>query len=110
MKEFGLTYFGMDDKRQGIVHIIGPENGFTLPGSTVVCGDRSVPPAVHLPCESRQLRPASASPPLRGPARAAQPRMLCSRDPPFNSFQPLAAARLHPPYHMIHCTLPLPAK
>lgn len=36
---FGLTYFGMDDKRQGIVHIIGPEQGFTLPGSTIVCGD-----------------------------------------------------------------------
>lgn len=39
MKEFGLTYFGMGDKRQGIVHIIGPEQGFTLPGTTVVCGD-----------------------------------------------------------------------
>ncbi|KAJ3040241.1 3-isopropylmalate dehydratase, partial [Rhizophlyctis rosea] len=37
--EFGLTYFGMDDKRQGIVHVIGPEQGFTLPGTTVVCGD-----------------------------------------------------------------------
>ncbi|KAI9785300.1 MAG: 3-isopropylmalate dehydratase [Geoglossum umbratile] len=39
VKEFGLTYFGLDDKRQGIVHIIGPEQGFTLPGTTVVCGD-----------------------------------------------------------------------
>ncbi|KAL1992108.1 hypothetical protein VTN49DRAFT_4140 [Thermomyces lanuginosus] len=39
VKEFGLTYFGMDDDRQGIVHIIGPEQGFTLPGTTVVCGD-----------------------------------------------------------------------
>ena len=39
MKEFGLTYFGLGDKRQGIVHIIGPEQGFTLPGTTVVCGD-----------------------------------------------------------------------
>ncbi|KAI9045851.1 3-isopropylmalate dehydratase LEU1 [Aspergillus affinis] len=39
VKDFGLTYFGMDDKRQGIVHIIGPEQGFTLPGTTVVCGD-----------------------------------------------------------------------
>jgi len=39
VKEFGLAYLGMDDKRQGIVHIIGPENGFTLPGTTVVCGD-----------------------------------------------------------------------
>jgi len=39
VEEFGLTYFGLDDKRQGVVHIIGPEQGFTLPGSTVVCGD-----------------------------------------------------------------------
>ncbi|KAJ2995584.1 3-isopropylmalate dehydratase [Globomyces sp. JEL0801] len=39
VKEFGLTYFGMDDKRQGVVHVIGPEQGFTLPGTTVVCGD-----------------------------------------------------------------------
>ena len=39
VEEFGLTYFGMDDRRQGVVHIIGPEQGFTLPGTTVVCGD-----------------------------------------------------------------------
>ena len=37
--EFGITYFDMDDKRQGIVHIVGPEQGFTLPGTTIVCGD-----------------------------------------------------------------------
>merc|ERR1719221_165884 len=39
VKDFGLTYFGMDDARQGIVHVIGPEQGFTLPGVTMVCGD-----------------------------------------------------------------------
>ena len=39
VKTFNLTYFGLGDKRQGIVHIIGPEQGFTLPGTTVVCGD-----------------------------------------------------------------------
>lgn len=39
VKAFKLTYFGLGDKRQGIVHIIGPEQGFTLPGTTVVCGD-----------------------------------------------------------------------
>ncbi|KAL5348376.1 3-isopropylmalate dehydratase [Pseudogymnoascus australis] len=39
VKKFGITYFGLADKRQGIVHIIGPEQGFTLPGTTVVCGD-----------------------------------------------------------------------
>jgi 3-isopropylmalate/(R)-2-methylmalate dehydratase large subunit len=38
-KTFGLTYFNMNDKRQGIVHVIGPEQGATLPGMTVVCGD-----------------------------------------------------------------------
>ena len=39
VKEFGVAYFGIQDQRQGIVHIIGPEQGFTLPGTTVVCGD-----------------------------------------------------------------------
>jgi 3-isopropylmalate/(R)-2-methylmalate dehydratase large subunit len=38
-RDFGVRYFGMDDIRQGVVHIIGPEQGFTLPGMTVVCGD-----------------------------------------------------------------------
>jgi len=38
-KEFGIQYFDMADKRQGIVHVIGPEQGFTLPGMTIVCGD-----------------------------------------------------------------------
>ncbi|WP_423707841.1 3-isopropylmalate dehydratase large subunit [Undibacterium sp. WLX3042] len=38
-KQYGLTYFSMADKRQGIVHVIGPEQGATLPGMTVVCGD-----------------------------------------------------------------------
>jgi 3-isopropylmalate dehydratase len=39
VEEFGVTYFGLADDRQGIVHIIGPEQGFTLPGMTIVCGD-----------------------------------------------------------------------
>ena len=38
-KDFGISYFGMEDVRQGIVHIIGPEQGITLPGMTIVCGD-----------------------------------------------------------------------
>ena len=37
--EFGVPYFSMDDIRQGIVHIIGPEQGMTQPGMTIVCGD-----------------------------------------------------------------------
>ena len=38
-REFGITLFNMSDVRQGIVHVIGPEQGFTLPGTTIVCGD-----------------------------------------------------------------------
>ena len=37
--EFGVEYFHERDKRQGVVHVIGPEQGFTLPGTTIVCGD-----------------------------------------------------------------------
>jgi 3-isopropylmalate dehydratase len=39
VKDFGLKYFSFADERQGIVHIIGPEQGFTLPGCVTVCGD-----------------------------------------------------------------------
>jgi 3-isopropylmalate/(R)-2-methylmalate dehydratase large subunit len=38
-RDFGVEYFSERDKRQGIVHVIGPEQGFTLPGTTIVCGD-----------------------------------------------------------------------
>jgi 3-isopropylmalate/(R)-2-methylmalate dehydratase large subunit len=38
-REFGVEYLSMDDIRQGIVHIVGPEQGWTLPGTTIVCGD-----------------------------------------------------------------------
>src|SRR6201996_1198132 len=38
-KDFGIEYFAMDDVRAGIVHIIGPEQGWTLPGTIIVCGD-----------------------------------------------------------------------
>ncbi len=38
-REFGIREFGMDDVRQGIVHVVGPEEGLTLPGMTLVCGD-----------------------------------------------------------------------
>ena len=38
-KDFSVPFFNIDDERQGIVHIIGPEQGFTLPGTTLVCGD-----------------------------------------------------------------------
>jgi len=39
VERFNLPYFGMKDARQGIVHVVGPEQGFTLPGTTIVCGD-----------------------------------------------------------------------
>jgi len=39
VREFGIEYYGMLDPRQGVVHIVGPEQGFTLPGLTIVCGD-----------------------------------------------------------------------
>ncbi|MBC8050066.1 MAG: 3-isopropylmalate dehydratase large subunit, partial [Chitinophagales bacterium] len=38
-RDFGVEYYGERDIRQGIVHVIGPEQGFTLPGTTIVCGD-----------------------------------------------------------------------
>ena len=38
-EEFGVEYYNELDKRQGIVHVVGPEQGFTLPGTTIVCGD-----------------------------------------------------------------------
>ncbi len=39
VRDFGIEYYDEFDKRQGIVHVIGPEQGFTLPGTTIVCGD-----------------------------------------------------------------------
>ncbi len=38
-REFGIEYYNEHDRRQGIVHVVGPEQGFTLPGTTIVCGD-----------------------------------------------------------------------
>lgn len=43
-REFGITEFDMSDIRQGIVHVVGPEQGATLPGMTVVCGVHILPP------------------------------------------------------------------
>lgn len=50
IKHFGAkAYFPFKDLRQGIVHVVGPENGATLPGMTVVCGDSILPPTAPLP-------------------------------------------------------------
>ena len=38
-REFGLTHYGLGNEKNGIIHVIGPENGLTLPGMTIVCGD-----------------------------------------------------------------------
>ena len=63
-KDFGLEYFNEHDKRQGIVHVIGPEQGFTLPGTTIVV--RRQP---HV--DARRLRGAGPGHRhLRGRARA----------------------------------------
>ena len=49
MREYGAkAYFPFLDKRQGIVHVIGPENGATLPGMTVVCGDSHTLSLIHI--------------------------------------------------------------
>jgi len=39
VREFGVNFFGPNDHEQGIVHVVGPEQGFSLPGATIVCGD-----------------------------------------------------------------------
>ena len=39
-REFGIVHFSLDDPRQGIVHVVGPEQGITLPGVVLMCGDR----------------------------------------------------------------------
>ena len=68
-REFGVIYFPINDVRQGIVHVIGPEQGFTLPGMTVVCGgfahrDRMVhsarSPSASAPPKSSTSCPPSA--------------------------------------------------
>ncbi len=46
-KDFGIEFFGLTDKRQGIVHVIGPEQGFTQPGMTIVCGDSHTSSHLH---------------------------------------------------------------
>ncbi|KIV84716.1 3-isopropylmalate dehydratase, large subunit [Exophiala sideris] len=43
LKEHNIKYFGMSDRRQGIVHVVGPEQGLTLPGSMIFCGDSHTP-------------------------------------------------------------------
>src|SRR5690606_14705231 len=48
--DFGITEFRMNDLRQGIVHVIGPEQGATLPGMTGVCGDSH--PSTHAACRA----------------------------------------------------------
>ena len=56
-REWNIPFFGLHDRRQGIVHVIGPEQGFTLPGMTIVCGDSHTsthgasPVRVHHECD-----------------------------------------------------------
>ena len=66
--DFGVPIFDMHDVRQGIVHIIGPEQGFTLPGMTIVCGDSAT-----LRHPRRLRRAGLRHRHLRGGARAGDP-------------------------------------
>ncbi len=70
-KLFGLEYFDEFDKRQGIVHIIGPEQGFTLPGTTIVCGDShtATPKTSSSPSSARSVPRAAPATPSNMPAR-----------------------------------------
>ena len=52
-RDFGIDYYHERDRRQGIVHVVGPEQGFTLPGTTIVCGDSATP---------RPMAPSARSP------------------------------------------------
>jgi len=56
-KDFGIHYYPVSDVRQGIVHIVGPEQGWTLPGMTVVCGDDSKEIKEHEGRDHRQTSP-----------------------------------------------------
>jgi 3-isopropylmalate/(R)-2-methylmalate dehydratase large subunit len=47
-KEYGISHWGLEQKN-GIVHVVGPENGITLPGATIVCGDSHTPPVPLVP-------------------------------------------------------------
>jgi len=67
---YGITQFKMNDKRQGIVHVIGPEQGATLPGMTVVCGDSHT----STPAHSARWRTAS----VRRKSNMCWPRRRCS--------------------------------
>ena len=66
-KDFGVEYFDERDVRQGIVHVIGPEQGFTLPGTTIVCGDS------HTSTHGAFGALAHGHRHLRGRARAGHP-------------------------------------
>ena len=47
-KKYGISYWGLGHEKNGIVHVVGPEYGITLPGATIVCGDSHTSTLVHL--------------------------------------------------------------
>src|SRR5206468_10809861 len=59
--EFGIPLYGLDDSRQGIVHVIGPEQGLTQPGLPIVCGDSNTTTHAAL-----AARPSGTAPPRSG--------------------------------------------
>ena len=87
----GLDLLDLDDPRQGIVHVVGPEQGLTLPGVTLVCGDSTPPPMAH------SARWPSASAPPRS-AMCWQPRRCGNNGPRrCESTWPARCRRTSPP-------------
>ena len=84
-KKFGIVHFALNDQRQGIVHVVGPEQGITQPGMVLLCGDshtsthgasarwRSVRARARSRMSSRRRRPGSAAPRLCASRRGKLP-------------------------------------
>jgi len=78
-EDFGVTLYDVDSSAQGIVHVIGPEQGYTQPGMTIVCGDSHT--STHGAFGSLAFR-ESIDPKTKGKARRSRRRMECVRSGP----------------------------
>ena len=76
-RDFGIQYFSMNDLRQGIVHIIGPEQGFTQPGTTIVCGDSHT--STHGAFGALAFGRCTLRPDVRRPSKACGEVTSCTR-------------------------------
>ena len=86
VKDFGLEYFGVNDARQGIVHVIGPEQGMTQPGLTIVCGDSHTATHGASRCARDRRRHLGGRACARDPdiAAAPSPRRWLSRSTAYS--------------------------